>query len=97
MSDACMCVDVEVFRPHLFPQWKDKFIPNLKNDSDNRFVGLRKTAYNLSSNSRSLGRNLNRGHPEYEAAAVGNRQNRAQPADLGPCICLRFSKQFAVG
>jgi hypothetical protein len=96
VSGACVRVDDEVFRPHLSPQWKDKFIPNLKDDTGIRFVGLRKTAYHLSSNSRSLNWNLNPGHPEYEAAVVGNRRNGAQPAALGPCTCLSFSKQFAV-
>jgi hypothetical protein len=95
VSGACVRVDAEVFRPHLSPQWKDKVMPNLKDDSGIRFVGLRKTANNLRIVGL-LGRNLNPGLPEYEVAAAGNTQNGAQPADLGPCTCLRFSKQFAV-
>jgi hypothetical protein len=44
--------------------------------------GLRKTSKTLSQDSRSLGRNLDPGPPEYEAGVLTTRQQGSVP----PCI-----------
>jgi hypothetical protein len=51
--------------------------PNLRYYPGIRLGGLRKTTKNLSQGSRSPGRDLNPGPPEYEAGVLTTRPRRS--------------------
>jgi hypothetical protein len=56
--------------------------PNLRYYSGICQERLRKTTKNLSQDSRSLGRDLNPGRPEYEAGVLTTRSRRPVTAGL---------------
>jgi hypothetical protein len=53
--------------------WKKRSWPNLRYYSGICLEGLRKTTKNLSQDSRSPGRDLDPGPPEYEAGVLTTR------------------------
>jgi hypothetical protein len=70
--------------------------PNLRNYPRICPEGLRITTKNLSQDSRSLGRDLNLGPPEYETGLLSTTPQRSVNIVTGFTMCRQFSTYIRV-